>query len=390
MKKNEIHLKIIEKISQIEAKILSSINYSWDVLTKKKKCIELNNIEKWKDNIFININLELQNLKKYISIIMDDKINEINDKKEYKIDSKSVLNFFTSKNIQEENKEITSYFQNETYNHMNENNEEEENQNVANFLKNVAKISRIAFYEGKKLYINLKREYVNYKKNIILFEDENSKQEFSYWVKNLEKEKGKKLYEKWLNQPQDILDKKEKEFLLKLFKDLTLMYLHCNLAFPLVEISFKKEEEFNLDSMIDFINRGDRKVNFVILPSLISNGVYLENGKSWVFTYKKNTFKFDDSIIGSFNDLINKENVELKNLKDNLKIEVVKIQTENNNIKDNYIIVPTCEIPEYIECDFILKMKNKNDNKISEYLTLDRSIEIDKYYEIKEYNFKLK
>ena len=47
--------------------------------------------------------------------------------------------------------------------------------------------------------------------------------------------------------------------------------------------------------MIDFINKGNnRKVNFVILPSLFSNGNYLENGKSWVFTYKKDTFKFDE------------------------------------------------------------------------------------------------
>ena len=47
--------------------------------------------------------------------------------------------------------------------------------------------------------------------------------------------------------------------------------------------------------MIDFINKGNnRKVNFVILPSLFSNGNYLENGKYWVFTYKKDTFKFDE------------------------------------------------------------------------------------------------
>ena len=48
--------------------------------------------------------------------------------------------------------------------------------------------------------------------------------------------------------------------------------------------------------MIDFINKGNnRKVNFGILPSLFSNGNYLENEKSWVFTYKKNTFYFSDS-----------------------------------------------------------------------------------------------
>ena len=48
--------------------------------------------------------------------------------------------------------------------------------------------------------------------------------------------------------------------------------------------------------MIDFINKGNnRKVNFVILPSLSSNGNFLENGKYWVFTYKKDTFHFPES-----------------------------------------------------------------------------------------------
>ena len=73
------------------------------------------------------------------------------------------------------------------------------------------------------------------------------------------------------------------------------MYYHCNLAFPLVEINFEKEEDFNPEKMIDFINRGkNRKVNFVILPSLFSFGSFLQNGKAWVFTFYKNTFRFDD------------------------------------------------------------------------------------------------
>ena len=56
--------------------------------------------------------------------------------------------------------------------------------------------------------------------------------------------------------------------------------------------------------MIDFINRGkNRKVNFVILPSLISNENYLQNGKLWVFTYSQNTFKFDGKQIDDLNAL---------------------------------------------------------------------------------------
>ena len=50
--------------------------------------------------------------------------------------------------------------------------------------------------------------------------------------------------------------------------------------------------------MIDFINRGkNRKVNFVILPSLYANGRFLQNGKTWVFTYINDTFRFDKEVI---------------------------------------------------------------------------------------------
>ena len=87
------------------------------------------------------------------------------------------------------------------------------------------------------------------------------------------------------------------------------MYFHCNISFPLIEISFEKEENFNSDKMIDFINRGkNRKVNFIILPSLIFNGNYLENGKSWVFTFTNNTFKFDNFMNQFLNELLKQEN----------------------------------------------------------------------------------
>ena len=79
-----------------------------------------------------------------------------------------------------------------------------------------------------------------------------------------------------------------------LFSQLTLLYFHCELSFPNVDVDFNSEIKFNHEKMIDFINKGNKKeVNFVILPSLFSNDNYLENGKSWVFTYKKKTLKFD-------------------------------------------------------------------------------------------------
>ena len=57
--------------------------------------------------------------------------------------------------------------------------------------------------------------------------------------------------------------------------------------------------------MIYFINKGNnRKVDFIILTSLFSNGNYLENGKFGVFSYKKDTYKFGAL---RFENLINKQ-----------------------------------------------------------------------------------
>ena len=87
------------------------------------------------------------------------------------------------------------------------------------------------------------------------------------------------------------------------------MYFHCDISFPSVEINFTKKDDFNSEIMIDFINRGkNRKVNFIILPSLFSNGNYLQNGKFWVFTYFKNTFRFENSIDSSLDEYLKEEN----------------------------------------------------------------------------------
>lgn len=60
--------------------------------------------------------------------------------------------------------------------------------------------------------------------------------------------------------------------------------------------------------MIDFLSvGGEKKVNFVFLPSLCSNGNYLENGRQWVFTYKadKKTFFYEKNELCEFEQLNN-------------------------------------------------------------------------------------
>jgi hypothetical protein len=309
---NNLCALINETLKNIE----SNINESYNILTKENNpSIEKKNIEDWKKYILTQIKVEIEKLLKSIfKKPEEEKTNEVKKSKEYKIENNSELNMFTPKDIQEENKKITRNFQNETYKFLNFK-EEIENESVAMFFKDVAEISRISFNLGRNIFITAKEKFKDWKKNNnISFEDENIKKEFSCWIKSLEK--GNDLlsfYEFFFNQIKLFKDNEKNvknEYLLKLFYDLTIMYYHCNLAFPLVEINFEKEDDFNPEKMIDFINRGkNRKVNFVILPSLFSFGSFLQNGKAWVFTFYKNTFRFDDLQLNHLNNLLNPENL---------------------------------------------------------------------------------
>ena len=142
-------------------------------------------------------------------------------------------------------------------------------------------------------YLKVEDEEINISD---LENDEQLKKEFSSWVKEYEQTtEGKKKYEQYFKQFKGEGTLAKEKYIHTLFSQLTILYFHCELSFPIVDVNFDSEIIFNHEKMIDFINKGNnRKVNFVILPSLFSNGNYLENGKSWVFTYKKDTFKFDE------------------------------------------------------------------------------------------------
>ena len=363
----------------------------------KYKVDKIKEIENWKNDFLKKVNTDID----YLNILISenkkqDNLNENNNniKKEYKIESSNELNIFTSKDIQEENKEITRNFQNETYNYMNVN-EKIENENVALFLKEVARLSRISYNKKNLLFKLMKDKYIQIKGNIS-FNDENSKKEFSSWVKKFEKENGNKEYLNILNQIK-LFDNNNtnQKYLEKLFYDLTIMYFHCDLSFPSIQINFKKENDFISEKMIDFINRGkNRKVNFIILPSLFSNGNYLQNGKSWVFTYYKNTFKFDDTINDTLNKLLEKEykntntnsTKTIKNIKDILKMNVIcknKSQGKEITVFTNY------EIPKNLKYEYIFVFKNNITNKISDFSTNKKSFVINNYFDIVEYRLKL-
>ena len=391
-------MKEIEKSSknfndiknQTKNNIKDYLDNSFISLTNNKKEIKINDIEKWKNNISIKINNELDKLfESSLNNKEPEKIMENNTKKEFKIESNSTLNTFTPKDIQEENKEITRNFQNEAYNYMNAN-EKIENENVATFLKNVSIISRISYKESKNLHKLMKEKYIKLIGNKTPKVDENSQKEFSFWIKNIEKEKGKKEYENSLSPIKLIEEEKNisfQKYLAQLYYDLTIMYFHCNISFPLIEINFTMKEDFNSEIMIDFINRGkNRKVNFVILPSLFYNGNYIQNGKFWVFTYYKNTYRFKNSINDELNKFLEEEKEEEKKEKINYIMKAYcKIK---NGLK--YITIETnFNIQKNSKYEFVFIIKNKKDNNIYEIKTKLLSFTIKNYFEIVRFKYVL-
>ena len=386
---NEFTKKLKEVSEQTKKNIKENIDKSFISLTKDKQEIKIKDIEKWKDDIILTyINKEIDKL---IDSSLNDKEPEKkpenNIKKEYKIESNSELNMFTPKDIQDENKEITRNFQNEAYNYMNAN-EKVENENVASFLKNVAIISRLSFKERKSLYKIMEEKYLKITDNKTPKNDENYKKEFSQWIKNLEKKEGKKEYDNFLIQlkpfEKEIKDNKEQIYLKKLLYDLIIMYFHCDISFPLVEINFTKKEDFNSEIMIDFINRGkNRKVNFIILPSLIYNGNFIQNGKLWAFTYFKKTFRFENSINNYLDGLLKKENPKSENKYSMKAYYNIKNEEKNITVKTNF------NFHKNSNYYFLFYLKNKKTNRITVERTKYMSFCLQKHIDIIKFEFEL-
>ena len=388
---DEFAEKLKDLSNQAKKNIKNSIDNSFASLTMNKQLINKKDIEKWKDNIILTyINNEIDKL---INLSLENKEpektsdNNDDNKKEYKIESNSELNMFTPKDIRGENKEITRNFQNEAYNYMNAN-EKVENENVASFLKNVAIISRISFKEHKNLNKEMEEKYLMIPGNKKQKDDEIYKKEFSQWIKNLEKKEGKRIYDNFLNQlkpfEKEIKDNKEQKYLKQLLYDLIIMYFHCDISFPIVEINFTKKEDFNSEMMIDFINRGkNRKVNFVILPSLFSNGNYIQNGKLWVFTYFKNTFRFGDSIDNCLEEFLKEKNLKSENLYTMKAYYKIEGDEKIINIKTNF------GIPKNSNYNFVFYLKNTKKNQVTVERTKSISFRLKKHVDIVEFQFVL-
>ena len=326
------------------------------------------------------INKLCDNLWKAEEIINKNKFHK---KIDYKIENNSELNHFTSKDIQDENKEITRKFQSEANNYM-AIDEQKENEKVAIFCKNVAQISRISYKASFKLLKTMEDKFIKSNKNKISSTDENFRKEFSFWIKCSEIENNIfQEYKNILNReiPFQIDENSNNEkYLLILFYDLSLLYFHCHIAFPLVEIDFKIEEKFNSSKMIDFINRGkNRMVNFVILPSLFSNGLFLENGKSWVFTYLKDTFRFEENEILELNNILFTQSSNTDNKENYLTIKVILKNKKEGKCVD---IITNFDIPKNKRYEFAVIVCDKNEDKTYSLITKLAHLEIGQNMEV--------
>ena len=372
----------------IQYKIGSSLKKFENFLSKKNK-LDFKDFDDLKGVLFNNINEEFNNLKtnlinsylnknnniKSISKEVYIKNKEIKNSRSHQNNGCSVksindnknqiqqaLDFFTSRDIQEENKEITRNFQKESFKYENYN-ENVENEGIAHFFREVAKISRVAFNSSNLLLKYMYEKYEKNDKKIITSPDEaqNIKQ-FSSWIKEKEKKDTKMIYENFLKEQNQNLYNVEENSKEKIFYDLylklSILYFHCKISFPLVEISFKSENNYNPEKMIDFLNNGkkDRKINFVILPSLYSNGNYIENGKTFVFTYYDKTFRFENSDL-DLDILLNRNTFSIPSFLNDLKL-ILSYETHGHS---TFVIVNTnYKISENVKCSYDFLYRHKN------------------------------
>lgn len=185
MEKNE-NQKLIEKLKLAENDIIKNITNLYIGIKKKVKSgnIPEKEVSDFNQKILKYISDEFTKIKK------DLNCTPIEDH----IESKHILNIFTSEDIEKKNLEITKIFQKEAFNRVNDD-EEEENKGIAYFFFRVAKIARIAFLTGKELLFNIKKLFFEYKesigKTIIVKREEDFNREFSCWVKEKEEEEEK-------------------------------------------------------------------------------------------------------------------------------------------------------------------------------------------------------
>jgi len=371
----EIKIKIFEILQNLNVQNIENIQETY----KKKNFETIKDIKDWKDEILQfmteNLNLKHAEILKYLNNIEANIIGRI-EKNEIQHNIQN-YNVFTSKDIQNYYSEIIDYHKRHSVNYINDD-DEPENKTIGVFLEKVANISRKSYNDSNKFLQLLYNKFKNVKSNYetIISSLDQFKMEFSSWIKNKNQlmEKSLENFVKNANINEYLNEQKEEEtknYLEKLYKDLLLLFFQCELSFPSITINFKKEEEFSFTKMEDLADnkgKGEKKINFVVFPSLISNGEFLQKGKQYVFTYfndeKKKTFYFENI---NLEPLI-EENKKfyIPRIKDKLKINLIKILIPEINYK----------IAENIKRDYKFLLKNKKTNEEKEEVIKNSFIKI--------------
>ena len=352
----------------------------------KDKYEEIIQLIKNEENPSDNIKTKSEDKNKKNTILQDNKEvkTNSNDKK---------FDTFTSSDIQTKNKEITIEFMKFSPNFINDE-DENENQTLGMQLIRIANISRRSYNDSNKLlefvYKYFEKEIY---KDIIISSPEQIRKNFSSLVK---KSKDDTIVINFVDNLLKKLDlpfiineknKEIKSYFINLYRKLLILYFQCELSFPSVKINFlNKEEDFNSKKMIDTFQIGGikykPKVNFVYFPSLCSNGIFLENGKQWVFNYiltnKKKTFY--------------KENIKLIPLLDEKdKFYIPEISEKLKlSFKKQILYTPffNYNISNKINKDFIFHIMDKNTGKKNK-IKSNSSLKLEENEEIIGYEFYL-
>jgi len=290
-----------DEIKQYITQNLNSNNRKFKKLLEEMKQSLKNNNRDEKMSIDNNVDYPYNEKDKhdqYKDINYNHTNRNINEKRVGDNKNKNIIesnNCFMPNDIQNKLSLIMHEFKVISSDYVNDD-DEIENQTLGEFLYKVANIARISYNNSNECLqkIYSKFEENNKNKESVIFSLDQFKEEFSTWVKNnydeIQKNDIDKLSEN-INKYKIIIDEKDektKKYLIKLYKELLILYFLSELSVPSIEIDFNLyNNDFEPEKMYDIAdNRGKKKVNFVVFPSLMSNCIYLDKGIKWVFTYK--------------------------------------------------------------------------------------------------------
>ena len=382
---NEVKEIIREQINQLLSSKIKIINYI-ESSYKQNRFSYQNDIEQWKIKIINYINYiyegqdkEFEKILISKGIVQDaknkNKIKSQTEKREIIVDNiqeehNKKLSFLTSKDIQNKLGEITREFESYSANFIND---DEQNEKIlGQNLLNIANLSRYTHNLSINYLKLLFREYEkeNKGKEFIISSPDEIKIQFYLWFKNSKnQELIKTIHEQYISAINKecishIKEQKYINYMKKLGMNLFELYFESQLSFPQVEIIFLKEDELNFDSkrMIDFFDNriGVKKVNFEYFPSFYWNGSFLENGKHWVYTYRKNK-------------IFNQKNINLLNLENNFTFPKLGDIIKFDIIEKKYLIPNmNYQIKEGINYEVKYFIQDKTNKKTREVKSISK------------------